>query len=118
MDLSVSNILSSTDVHPEVRSFFALGDKMVNYDGHTKPLLSVQVAELLEGVFIGFTMNHIVADVTSFIHFVSSLSEIYRSELERGENQTRISCVALYKMYAPDGTDLFSGCPILNPRSL
>ena len=43
VDLSVSDILRSTDVHPAVRSFFDLGERIVNYDGHTKALLSIQV---------------------------------------------------------------------------
>ncbi|KNA06369.1 hypothetical protein SOVF_181650, partial [Spinacia oleracea] len=58
-------------------SFFDLGEKTVNYDGHTRPLLSIQVTELLDGVFIGFTMNHSIADGISLWHFISTLSEIF-----------------------------------------
>lgn len=116
VDLTVSDILSSTDVHSAVRSFFDLGEKMVNYDGHTKPLLSIQVTELLDGVFIGFTMNHSVVDGTSFIHFVSTLSEIFRSEGEGGENPTQISRVPLYKMYAPEGYGPIFKLPYLEPE--
>lgn len=50
---------------------------MVNFDSHTKPILSIQVTELQDGFFIGFTMNHSVVDGTSFIHFITTLSEIF-----------------------------------------
>ncbi|KAK9690967.1 hypothetical protein RND81_09G167100 [Saponaria officinalis] len=76
VDLFVSDIVSSAEVKPIIASFFDLGEKSINHDGHTRPLLSVQVTELLDGVFIGFTMNHCIADGTSFWHFISTLSEI------------------------------------------
>ncbi|KAJ8450958.1 hypothetical protein Cgig2_032583 [Carnegiea gigantea] len=116
LDLTVSDILSSTDVHPAVRSFFDLGERIVNYDGHTKALLSIQLTELLDGVFIGFTMNHSLVDGTSFIHFVSMLSEIFRSDLKKGESPIRISRVPLYKMYAPDGYGPIFKLPYLEPE--
>ncbi|KAI9164945.1 hypothetical protein LWI28_004804 [Acer negundo] len=47
-------------------------------DGTSKPLLAVQVTELVDGIFIGISINHIVADATSFWHFVNSWSEISR----------------------------------------
>ena len=50
---------------------------MVNFDAHTKPILSIQVTELQDWFFIGFTMNHSVVDGTSFIHFITTLSEIF-----------------------------------------
>uniref|UniRef100_A0A803LPJ2 Uncharacterized protein n=1 Tax=Chenopodium quinoa TaxID=63459 RepID=A0A803LPJ2_CHEQI len=76
-DLTISDLLSSTDIHPIVPCLFDLGEKAVNHDGHTRPLLSIQVTELLDGVFIGFTLNHSVADGNSLWHFISSLSEIF-----------------------------------------
>lgn len=118
MDLAVSDILSSTDVHPAVRSFFDLGERTVNHDGHTKSLLSIQVRELLDGVFIGFTMNHSVVDGTSFIHFISTLSEIFRSDDKVGENPNQISKVSRYKMYVPDGSGPIFKCLISNRRNL
>ncbi|XP_074314722.1 putative acetyltransferase At3g50280 [Silene latifolia] len=77
VEYRVSDIVSSVDVHPIVASFFDLGEKSINSDGHTRPLLSVQVTELLDGIFIGFTMNHCLADGTSLWHFISTLSEIF-----------------------------------------
>lgn len=115
VDLSVSDILSATDVHPAVRSLFDLGERIVNYDGHTKALLSIQVTELLDGVFIGFSMNHSVVDGTSFIHFVSSLSEIFRSDPQGNEGPVKISRVPLYKIHAPEGCGPIIKLPYLEP---
>ncbi|KAI3836752.1 hypothetical protein MKW92_046149 [Papaver armeniacum] len=42
-------------------SFFTLSD-IVNYDGRTQPLLSVQVTELIDGFFLSCSMNHTVCD--------------------------------------------------------
>ncbi|KAK8347485.1 hypothetical protein V6Z11_A06G021000 [Gossypium hirsutum] len=63
VDMSVSDIVSPTYVPLVVQSFFD-HDRAINYDGHTKPLLSIQVTELVDGVFIGCSMNHAVADGT------------------------------------------------------
>ncbi|XP_074310445.1 putative acetyltransferase At3g50280 [Silene latifolia] len=91
VDYTVSDICSSVDVHPIVNSFFDLGEKSVNYDGHTKPLLSVQVTELVDGVFIGFTMNHCIADGTSLWHFISSLAEIFGQLNDDNQDNDKIS---------------------------
>ncbi|KAL2928364.1 hypothetical protein RDABS01_034003 [Bienertia sinuspersici] len=108
--VTLSDIVSSTNVPTFVQALFELGEKSVNYDGHTRALVSIQVTELTDGVFIGFTMNHSVVDGTSFIHFVSMLSEIYRS-LEnntRENNPIKISRVPVfnYKPWVTDNEDL------------
>ncbi|GMN37720.1 hypothetical protein TIFTF001_007051 [Ficus carica] len=64
LDVSVYDILSQTCVPPFVQSFFD-HYKAVNHDGHTMSLLSVQVNELVNGVFIGRYMNHCLGDGTS-----------------------------------------------------
>ncbi|KAL8255320.1 hypothetical protein R6Q59_033541 [Mikania micrantha] len=38
---------------------------MVSYNGHFNPTMAVQVTKLQEGVFIGFSVNHVVVDGTS-----------------------------------------------------
>ncbi|KAJ0750702.1 putative shikimate O-hydroxycinnamoyltransferase [Helianthus annuus] len=45
VDVTVSDILTSTDVPLVVHSFFDLNDA-INHDGHTLPLLSIQVTGL------------------------------------------------------------------------
>ncbi|KAI3835809.1 hypothetical protein MKX03_013405 [Papaver bracteatum] len=61
-----------------VRSFFAL-DGSINHDGHTEPLLVVQVTELVDGFFLGCPFNHVVGDGASFWHFIRSWAEICKS---------------------------------------
>ncbi|CAN6695711.1 unnamed protein product [Malus baccata var. baccata] len=51
-----------------------------NYEGVTKPLLAVQVTELVDGIFIGCSINHMVVDGTSLWHFFNTWSEISRVE--------------------------------------
>ncbi|CAO2814919.1 unnamed protein product [Amaranthus hypochondriacus] len=105
VDLTVSDILSSIDVHPIVSSFFDLGDeKVVNHDGHTRPLLSIQVTELLDGVFIGFMVNHSVADGTSLWHFISTLSNIVQNFDKDDPNN-----ISLKPIY--DHENLYLGLP-------
>ncbi|CAB4287396.1 unnamed protein product [Prunus armeniaca] len=52
---------------------------VLNYEGVPKPLLAVQVTELIDGIFVGCTMNHCVVDGSSFWHFFNTWSEISRS---------------------------------------
>lgn len=72
---SVRDILSPVHVPENVKSFFAL-DRTVSYEGHYKPILTVQVTELADGVFIGCAMNHAVADGTSFWNFFNTFAEL------------------------------------------
>ncbi|MCI27015.1 putative acetyltransferase, partial [Trifolium medium] len=51
LDMTVSDILTPIDVPLVVKSLFDL-DKAINHDGHTMPLLSIQVTELVDGVFV------------------------------------------------------------------
>ncbi|PHT96905.1 hypothetical protein BC332_34169 [Capsicum chinense] len=79
-DLTVVDILEQTYVPKKiVKSFFSLNG-VRNYEGVSKPLLAVQVTELVDGYFIGCTINHCVADGTSFWHFFNSWSEISRTK--------------------------------------
>ncbi|XP_057416823.1 protein ENHANCED PSEUDOMONAS SUSCEPTIBILITY 1-like [Lotus japonicus] len=78
---SVADILQPNYVPPIVHSFFALNGAR-NHEGTSQPLLAVQVTELLDGIFIGFTVNHSVADGKSFWLFVNSWAEISRGSLK------------------------------------
>ncbi|XWS21222.1 hypothetical protein CRYUN_Cryun30bG0036800 [Craigia yunnanensis] len=77
--LAVSDLLSPIYVPLIVQSFFD-HDRAINHDGHTSPLLSIQVTELVDGVFIGCSMNHAIGDGTSFWHFFNTLSEIFQAQ--------------------------------------
>lgn len=79
LDMTVSDILSQTYVPPFVQSFFD-HHKAVNHDGHTLSLLSIQVTELVDGVFIGCSMSHCLGDGTSYWNFFNSWSEIFQAK--------------------------------------
>ncbi|CAN1194398.1 Uncharacterized acetyltransferase At3g50280 [Linum perenne] len=63
--ISIIDILESVRGPDFVNRFFAL-DSTVSYQGHHRPIHSVQVIELGDGVFIGCSVNHFVTDGTSF----------------------------------------------------
>lgn len=77
LTLTLADILDPVYVPNIVHSFFPLNGT-ANHEGVSKPLLSVQVTELADGFFIGCTINHCVADGSSFWHFFNSWSEISR----------------------------------------
>ncbi|CAJ2635384.1 unnamed protein product [Trifolium pratense] len=72
---SVTNILQPNNIPPIVHSFFPLND-VKNYQATSEPILAIQLTELTNGIFIGFTLNHVVSDGKSFWHFVNSWSQI------------------------------------------
>lgn len=49
-----------------------------NIDGGSQPLLAVQATELADGIFLGWTVNHLVGDGTAFWRFLNSWAEISR----------------------------------------
>ncbi|XP_059456641.1 uncharacterized acetyltransferase At3g50280 [Corylus avellana] len=73
-NLFIRDILAPTHVPDCIKEFFAL-DRTVSYDGHFKPILTVQVTELADGVFIGCAVNHAVTDGTSFWNFFNTFAE-------------------------------------------
>ncbi|XP_026395962.1 uncharacterized acetyltransferase At3g50280-like [Papaver somniferum] len=76
-DISMMDILNPVDVPQIVQSFFALEGANC-HDGHTKPFLGVQVTELLDGIFVGCSFNHVIGDGTSFWKFFNAFAEITR----------------------------------------
>ncbi|MCL7051756.1 hypothetical protein MKW94_028942 [Papaver nudicaule] len=75
VDLSMLDILTPTDVPLIVQSFFAL-EGAICHDGHTEPLLVVQVTELLDEIFVGCSFSHVLGDGTSFWKFFHAFAEI------------------------------------------
>ncbi|KAH7520207.1 uncharacterized acetyltransferase At3g50280 [Ziziphus jujuba] len=83
--VTVADILESINIPDDiVYSFFPMNGT-VNYDGISKPLLAVQVTELVDGIFIGCTINHTAADGSSFWHFFNTWSQISRRRGDGGE---------------------------------
>ncbi|WJX30964.1 hypothetical protein P8452_19449 [Trifolium repens] len=64
---TVSDIITPSNnyiVPSIVYSLFPLNG-VKNWEATSKPILAVQVTELLDGLFIGFTINHLASDVQS-----------------------------------------------------
>lgn len=98
VDLTASDVLSPTYVPLVVQSFFD-HDKALNHDGHTKSLLTIQVTELIDGIFIGCSVNHSIVDGSSFWHFFNMWSEIFQG---KGDDVS-ISRPPVLNRWFPDG---------------
>ncbi|XP_058732893.1 protein ENHANCED PSEUDOMONAS SUSCEPTIBILITY 1-like [Vicia villosa] len=104
----VADILEPTYVPSIIGSFFPfVGVK--NYEGTSQPLLAVQVTELVDGIFIGCTFNHVVVDGNSIWHFINSWAEI-----SRGSCHHQISKLPILDRWFPDGVQ----CPIQFPFTI
>ncbi|KAL8119610.1 putative acetyltransferase At3g50280 [Apium graveolens] len=77
VDTTISDILSPPYVPIIVQSFFD-HHKAVDYDGLNMSLLTVQVTELFDGIFVGCSVNHSVADGTSYWNFFNTLSQVFQ----------------------------------------
>ncbi|RDX76988.1 putative acetyltransferase, partial [Mucuna pruriens] len=94
---AVADILQPKYVPSIVRSFFALNG-VKNYEGTSQPLLAVQVTELVDGIFIALTVNHVVVDGKSFWHFMNSWAELSRGS-------PKILKLPAFERCFPDGID-------------
>lgn len=77
--VGVADILDPVYVPEDIVSNFFSMNGILNYEGVSKPLLAVQVTKLVDGIFIGCTMNHSVVEGSSFWHFFNTWSKISRS---------------------------------------
>ncbi|PON42991.1 Transferase [Parasponia andersonii] len=78
--VTVADILDPIVVPDDVvYSFFSMNG-VLNYEGAVSrsPLVAVQITELVDGVFVGCSMNHCVCDGTFFWHLFNTWSEISR----------------------------------------
>ncbi|CAL0327077.1 unnamed protein product [Lupinus luteus] len=107
LDMTISDILSPIDTPFIVQSLFD-HHKAVNHDGHTMPLLSIQVTELLDGVFIGCSMNHSIGDGTSYWNFFNTWSEIFQSQGHGHDHDVPISHHPIHDRWVPES------CPLIN----
>ncbi|KAL1822154.1 hypothetical protein ACET3Z_008932 [Daucus carota] len=100
LDLTISDILSPNYVPLVVQSFFD-HDRAINHDGHKVSLLTIQVTELKDGVFIGCSLNHSVVDGTSYWHFFNTLSEVFMKDID--DEGSEISRPPIHERWFPDG---------------
>ncbi|KAK7376571.1 hypothetical protein VNO78_34514 [Psophocarpus tetragonolobus] len=111
LDMTISDIISPIDVPIIVQTLFD-HHKAVNHDGHTMPLLSVQVTELVDGVFIGCSMNHTVGDGTSYWNFFNTWSEIFQAHGHCHEHvDVPISHPPIHNRWFPEGCTPFINLP-------
>lgn len=79
-NLAVADVVAPSDDVPSfVQSFFPYNGA-INHDGHSLPLLAIQLTELSDGVFVACCFNHVVGDGTSYWHFFNAWAEIARSK--------------------------------------
>lgn len=76
-DLTITDLLSPTDVHPVFKQFFPYHHK-INYTAHFSPILAVQVTSLADGIFIGIAISHAVTDGSTFWNFFNTFADISR----------------------------------------
>ncbi|KAL8261176.1 hypothetical protein R6Q59_025225 [Mikania micrantha] len=102
VNFTVDDILTPIDVPEIVHSFFD-HHKAIDHDGHEQSLLSIQVTELVDGIFIGCSINHMVVDGSSFWHFFNSLSEVFQSK-QKTDLLAPISRPPVLKRWVPAGS--------------
>ncbi|CAH8327280.1 unnamed protein product [Eruca vesicaria subsp. sativa] len=78
--VSVSDVL---EPGYEYWSEFFPSNGVESWQGVSEPLLAFQVTELKDGVFIGYGVNHLVADGTSFWSFFKTWTEICSTGFNR-----------------------------------
>ncbi|CAN8287616.1 unnamed protein product [Cochlearia groenlandica] len=114
-DLSVEDILGAKYVPLVVHSFFD-HHKAVNHDGHIMSLLSVKVTELVDGIFIGLSMNHTMGDGSSFWKFFNSWSEIFKAQDLNKNDYLCLKKPPVLNRYIPEGYGPLFTLPYSNPE--
>jgi hypothetical protein len=84
--VTVHDIVASVYTPSVVRDLYPF-NHVLGADAAIKslPVLAVQVTELVDGIFIGLSMNHCVGDGTTFWAFFNAWSEISRGGGESGD---------------------------------
>ncbi|KAF7034316.1 hypothetical protein CFC21_045349 [Triticum aestivum] len=81
--VTVADVVAPLYTPVAVRSFFPL-DGLFGVDtvAGSHPVLTAQVTELDDGVFVAMSLNHVVGDGTAFWHFFNTWSEISRRDTD------------------------------------
>ncbi|KAL6662014.1 hypothetical protein ACP70R_001398 [Stipagrostis hirtigluma subsp. patula] len=89
--VAVSDIAAPVYVPPVVWSLFPLNGLLgVDAAVESRPVLAAQVTELADGIFVAMSLNHGVADGSTFWHFFNTWSEINRRR-RRGSEGCELS---------------------------
>ncbi|KAJ1266866.1 hypothetical protein BS78_07G012300 [Paspalum vaginatum] len=86
--VTVSDIVTPLYTPPVVSSFFPLNG-LLNVEAvvGSLPVLAAQLTELADGVFVAVSLNHGVADGTTFWHLFNAWSEINRCRRRGSEGE-------------------------------
>ncbi|KAI9077599.1 hypothetical protein K1719_040436 [Acacia pycnantha] len=87
---TLADILEPTYVPQIVESFFPLG-KSKNFEGTHIPLYAVQVTELVDGIFIAFSVNHCLADVKSAWDLMNTWAKISQKGLNHSGSKSKVA---------------------------
>ncbi|PKA64442.1 putative acetyltransferase [Apostasia shenzhenica] len=103
-NITAGDVLASgKDIPSFVKSFFPL-DGAINHDGHSAPLLAVQVTELAGGgVFVACSFNHVVGDGTAYWHFFNAWAEIARFKADHTGAGVKLSRPPVHRRWFIDG---------------
>ncbi|XP_054824839.1 uncharacterized acetyltransferase At3g50280-like [Prosopis cineraria] len=77
---TMADILEPTYVPPIIKSFFPLG-KSKSFEATHIPLMTVQVTELVDGIFIACLMNHCLVEVKPYWNFLNTWAKISQDGL-------------------------------------
>ncbi|KAK0576892.1 hypothetical protein LWI29_024926 [Acer saccharum] len=114
LDMTVSDIVSPTYVPLVVQSLFD-HDRAINHDGHNSPLVTIQVTDLADGIFIGCSLNHVLGDGTSYWNFFQAYSETFQA-LGSSSTTSMISRPPIVKRWFPDGHDPIISLPFTHQK--
>ncbi|CAM9001435.1 unnamed protein product [Rhodiola kirilowii] len=115
-DLRVVDVMEAVYVPYVVQMFFD-HDQCVNHEGHDRSLVSIQVTELIDGIFIACSINHSIADGTSFWHFFNTWSEIFQAQAKGIDAPApMISRPPLLTRWFPDGHGPKISLPYSHPH--
>ncbi|XP_074276867.1 putative acetyltransferase At3g50280 [Silene latifolia] len=101
LSIDICHVLSTnSDVPSILGCLIDLGEgQVVNYDGHSRPLLSVQLTELADAVVLGISVNHCVVDGTSYNHFHQTWSHLFMGSLSSSMSRPLIQNPAVKMPY-------------------
>ncbi|CAL5196399.1 unnamed protein product [Lathyrus oleraceus] len=102
-NITVADIFKVAKVTPIHHSFYAMNG-FKNYNGTSQPLLAVQVTELVDGIFIGCTINHVTGDGNLFAYFINSWARF-------SKGCVKMSTLPIFERWFPKGIE----CPIRFP---
>ncbi|KAF7055862.1 hypothetical protein CFC21_063340 [Triticum aestivum] len=102
--VTVADITAPLCIPRVVWSFFPLNGVLVAEAATgSRPVLAAQVTDLDDGVFVAMSLNHGVADGTTFWHLFNTWSEINRRSVDGGYDCEISSPLPVFERWFPNG---------------